>query len=58
MGKLAVRRLDALTNSLFMLVMHHDMTIEQINELLANDTLLKGSELALKVERRPWKAAV
>ena len=56
MGKLAARRLDALTNSLFMLVMHHDMTIEQINELLANDTLLRGTELGVTLEHRPRKA--
>ena len=55
MSTLAAKRLDALTSSLFGLV--GMMTIEEINDLLANDTLLKGTELAVKLEHRPWVEA-
>ena len=51
MSTLAAKRFDALT-SLFGLV--GMMTIEEINDLLANDPLLKGTELAVKLEHRPW----
>ena len=52
MSTLAAKRFDALTSSLFGLV--GMMTIEEINDLLANDPLLKGTELTVKLEHRPW----
>ena len=52
MSTLAAKRFDALTSSLFGLV--GMMTIEEINDLLANDPLLKGTELAVKLDHRPW----
>jgi hypothetical protein len=56
MSTLAAKSFDALTRSLFSLA-SCGLSIEEINEALANNILLKCTELGVRLEHRPWEAS-